>query len=274
MRQLTLILLTLLAALQSLHAQRTNPLGIAYYNVDKLYDTIPSPFYNDQAYTPKGDMHWDSERYRHKINNIVQVIDSISMPLVALYGIENKQVVEDIVRHSKNDYAYIHKSSNSHNGLDFALLYYGDMFFPREVTPWQGALCIEGEVGEMPLTIIISHGCKSLGVLLNNKNKPQDNNIIIFGSAGKLNFKKLGLYNALQAAEKQGRGNRIIQSQWKMHDYIVTNIEGKYCADVYIKEWLLDKSGHPLASHNRGKYLGGYSSWLPIFIYFDKIFVH
>lgn len=274
MRQLTLLCFLLLSALQPLRAQTTQALGIAYYNVDKLYDTIPSPFYNDRAYTPDGDMRWNEERYCRKINNIVQVIDSMAMPLVALYGVENKQVVEDLVRHTENDYAYIHKTSNSHNGLDFALLYYGDKFFPQEVTPWQGALCIEGEWGDMPLTIIISHGCKSLGVLLNNKNKPQDNNIIILGAAQNLNFKKLGLCNALQAAERQGRGNRIVQSQWKLHDYILTNIEGKNVADVYIKEWLLDKSGYPLASYNRGKYLGGYSSWLPVFIYFDKLFAH
>ncbi len=274
MRQITLFLLILVSATNPLHAQTSQRFGIAYYNVDKLYDTIPSSFYNDRAYTPKGDMRWSHERYHHKINNIAQVIDSMSMPLVALYGVENKQVVEDIVYRSKNDYAYIHKTANSHNGLDFALLYYGDIFFPQKVTPWQGALCIEGEVEEKPITIIISHGCKSLRVLLNNKNRSQNSNIIILGSTQNLKFKELGLHNALQASERRGRGNRIIQSQWKMHDYILTNIERENVADVYIKEWLLDKSGYPLASYNRGKYLGGYSSWLPIFIYFDKMFAH
>jgi hypothetical protein len=110
--------------------------------------------------------------------------------------------------------------------------------------------------------------------LLNNKNKPQNNNIIILGDAKNLNFKKFGLQNALHTAEKQGRGNRIVLNQWQMHDYILTNIECKTHADVYIKEWLIDDSGAPLASHNKGKYLGGYSSWLPIYIYFDKLFVH
>lgn len=273
MQRLTLLLLILISTLH-LYAQSPCSFGIAYYNVDNLYDTIPSPFYNDQAYTPKGEIRWNSERYHHKIENITQVIDSMSMPLVALYGVENKQVVQDIVQRSKNDYAYIHKTSHSHNGLDFALLYYGDVFFPQEVTPWQGALRIDGEVGEEPITIIISHGCKSLGVLLNNKNKSQNNNIIILGDAKNLNFKKFGLNNALHTAEKQGRGNHIVLNQWQMHDYILTNIECKTHADVYIKEWLIDDSGAPLASHNKGKYLGGYSSWLPVYIYFDKLFVH
>jgi hypothetical protein len=97
MQRLTLLLLILISALH-LYAQRPCSFGIAYYNVDNLYDTIPSPFYNDQAYTPKGEKHWDSERYHHKIENITQVIDSMSMPLVALYGVENKQVVQDIVQ--------------------------------------------------------------------------------------------------------------------------------------------------------------------------------
>ncbi len=274
MHRVLLIFALLVIALQVTYSQNDKSFGIAFYNVDNLYDTLPCTSHNDKAYTPRGSMGWSRERYRRKIANITQVIDSMSMPVVALYGVENEQVVRDIVQLSNNDYAYLHKNSSDSNGLDFALLYQGDRFFPNKITPWQGALCIEGEVGLSPLTIIISHGCKSLGVLLNSKTKEQDSNIIILGSVGKLNFKKLGLHNTLRNAERQGRGNRIVQSKWKMQDYIVTNIEAAQHSDVYVRGWMIDSSGKPKACYKDGKYIGGYSSWLPIFIYFDKIFAH
>lgn len=270
MRRLLLIVATTLLALQSLHAQHAKSFGIAYYNVDKLYDTLPSPFYDDRAYTPKSRLSWNSERYCKKINNIVSVIDSMSLPLIALYGVENEQVVKDIVRASKNDYAYIHKNADSYNGLDFALLYFGDVFFPSRYIGWKGALYIEGEVNNTPLTVIISHGCKSLGVLLNKETTPLDSKIIILGEVGKLNFNKLNLHDALLHAETQGRGNRILQGVWEMHDRILTNITNFSTADVYARSWLFDSFGYPLPSYKGGKYVGGYSSWLPIYIYFEK----
>lgn len=244
--------------------------GITYYNVDKLYDTIPSPFYDDSTYTPKARLAWNTERYNRKISNITSVIDSMSMPLVAIYGVENEQVVKDIINSSKNDYTYIHHNSDSYNGLDFALLYFGDIFFPTQTTPWQGAWCIEGELHNEPLTIIISHGCKSLGVLLNKTSCNPDNKIIILGELGKLNFNKLNLDDALSRAETAGRGNRILQNEWEMHDRIITNIHSYSAADVYIQSWMLDCKGRPLPTYKGGKYIGGYSSWLPIYIYFRK----
>ena len=121
-------------------AQGLKSFGVAYYDVDKLYDTQPSEFYNDSDYSPAGRMRWSEERYSAKINNIVQVVDSMAMPVVVLYGVENEQVVRDIVSRSSEDYAYLHSQSSARDGLDFAVLYFGDRFFPEQMTPWRGAL--------------------------------------------------------------------------------------------------------------------------------------
>ena len=102
MRVLLAILLSLLCATAS--AQKGNSFGAAYYNVDKLYDTIPSRFYDDRAYTPAGRFGWDSNRYTHKIKQVAAVVDSIALPVVALYGVENEQVVKDIVGACRGDY--------------------------------------------------------------------------------------------------------------------------------------------------------------------------
>ena len=34
------------------------PTGIAYYDIDHLYDTLPSPFYADDDRTPAGRLRW------------------------------------------------------------------------------------------------------------------------------------------------------------------------------------------------------------------------
>ncbi|MDE5963078.1 MAG: hypothetical protein K2G58_03465, partial [Alistipes sp.] len=43
------------SAFRPASAQR---IDIAYYDVERLYDTIASPFYNDTDYTPEGRLHW------------------------------------------------------------------------------------------------------------------------------------------------------------------------------------------------------------------------
>lgn len=270
MRKLFLILFSVLSV--SVCAQHRTSFGVAYYNVDKLYDTIPSRFYDDREYTPRGRYAWDDGRYRKKIGQVAMVVDSMALPVVALYGVENEQVVRDIVASCKEDYAYIHRTSNAYDGLDFALLYFADMFYPAHVTEYRGALCVEGELYEQPLTIVATHRSTSLGVLLEERKLLRDNNIIIIGDVGKLNFKKLGLRDTFERVERSGRGNHISQSMWRLHDRALTNIESQNHSDVYIKPWLLDSYGAPQATFERGKYCAGGSSYLPIFIYFDKIF--
>ena len=71
-------------------------IGIAYCDLDHLYDTIPALFYDDSDYTPGGRLAWDTERYRRKIARTAAVIDSMRMPLVALWSVENEAVVRDI----------------------------------------------------------------------------------------------------------------------------------------------------------------------------------
>lgn len=266
------ILFTLLCV--AANAQQKGSFGIAYYNVDKLYDTIPSRFYDDRAYTPSGKLGWDSGRYRKKIEQVAMVIDSMALPAVALFGVENEQVVKDIVSACGDDYVYIHRTSNRYDGLDFALLYFADCFYPGRVTECRGALCVEGEVEDNPLTIIITHKSNSLAVLLEERKLLPDNNIIIIGNAGELNFKKLGFIDAFAGVERAGRGNRISRGIWQLHDRALINIDSSCLCDVYIQRWLLDQFGEPQPTFKGSKYCAGVSSYLPVYIYFNKIFAH
>jgi endonuclease/exonuclease/phosphatase family metal-dependent hydrolase len=104
--------------------------GVVFWNVENLYDTIPSPFYDDREWTPRGANRWDTERYKTKIENLARVIDDIAADVVGLAEVENEAVVRDLVRELKTDYNYIHRTSADSRGIDLALLYKGDKFFP------------------------------------------------------------------------------------------------------------------------------------------------
>lgn len=106
------------------------PVGIAFYDVDRLYDTLPALFYNDEDYTPDGRYGWNAERYERKIRNTAAVIDSMGLEIVALWGVENETVVRDLTAACRGDYTYLHRTLNSLDGMDFALLYFGDRFYP------------------------------------------------------------------------------------------------------------------------------------------------
>lgn len=120
-----LIILNFSFLIFNCHSYGQRPIGIAFYDVDRIYDTVPALFYDDADYTPEGRLHWTAERYARKIRNTAAVIDSMALPLVALWGVENEQVVRDIAAACRGDYSYLHRTLNSLDGMDFALLYYG-----------------------------------------------------------------------------------------------------------------------------------------------------
>ena len=109
-----------IASLGAIHAQQRT--GFAYYDLDRLYDTIPSLFYDDTDYTPEGRLRWSGERYRAKVERAGAVIGRMAMPLAGVYGVENEEVVKDLVRASDLPYSYVHRTLNTLDGMDFALL--------------------------------------------------------------------------------------------------------------------------------------------------------
>lgn len=257
-------------------AGTAQPLGIAYYDVDRLYDTVVSPFYDDTDFTPEGRLRWDAERYRRKIARTAAVIDSTSLPIVALYGVENEAVVRDIVRASRNYYAYLHRTLNQLNGLDFALLYYGDLFFPHFTEPGNGYFYIEGT-----LSARYRRTCDTLGLLLCHRDDTADwlpqllreehpnTRMVILGRFKSDKVSRHGFRDATARAEKSGHGNRFRRNGWEMRDRIATDtaLHVEYC-DVYIRRWLLDPAdGKPLPTYDNKRYRGGYGWSLPVFVY-------
>lgn len=249
--------------------------GVAYYDVGQLYDTFQSQDYNDKHFTEQGSMRWDRQRYQRKIEHTVRVIDSMALPVMILYGVENKRVVRDLVALSKRDYAYIHRDQNINNGLEFAVLYEADKFFPEKVTCWDKALCIEGQAAKAEIVVIANARCTSIGALIEEIGiDAKSDNIILIGQPSKLNFEQFGLLDATLAAQRQGRGNYATGRGWIMRDRVATNITSQSACDVFIKSWLLDDFGKPISSvppKAKGK---AHSASLPIYIYFEDLFAY
>ncbi|MFI3318763.1 MAG: hypothetical protein SNH88_06215, partial [Rikenellaceae bacterium] len=249
------------------------PIGIAYYDVDQLYDTIQSPFYDDREFTPNGRNGWSERRYRDKITKIAAVIDSMQMPIVALYGVENQDVVRDVVRQSALDYSYSHRTLNSYDGLDFSLLYFGDMFYPRHIYSSFGWLYIELKAlrEEWSLGIyLVRHGYNLRSASPPHADKPP-NHTIAMGRIDRDDLKRLELIDLLQKRQRQGYGNMKYDRLWQFHDLIGVGSGTKVEREgVFITKWLLTKDGsRPLATISGRDYIGGYSRYLPIYLYIN-----
>lgn len=242
--------------------------GFAYYDVDNAYDTTPSPFYNDKHFTPEGRNHWNTERYQRKVKAVAAVIDSMALPIVALYGVENEQVVRDVATHCKGDYSYIHRTLNRLDGMDFALLYYGDVLFPQRVEVGLDYMLIEASIAEREFSIILtrrSHTTKTLVDQIIEQHP--EHLIVVAGDLYGIDYNRLGLGDATADAERRGHGNTLYRNQWRIFDRILVDKRLETHCDVYIRKWLLDRNGEPKPTFNREGYVGGAGKKLPIFCY-------
>lgn len=260
-------LLTLLVCYAG-HAQQR--VGFAYYDIDRLYDTIPSLFYDDADYTPEGRLRWDDARYRTKITLTAEVIDELSMPLVGLYNVENEQVVKDIVQACGQPYSYVHRTLNSLDGMDFTLLYFGDRFFPERIEEGSGYLCIEGTFDEGPLAVLLTRGDRHTADILEEvRERTPGIRILCAGKLPDSAAAKLSLTDALAPVESLGRGNAYARGGWWLHDRILVDTSFIVLrADVFARRNLLcPKNGMPTPTYRRQTYTGGIGRYFPIFLY-------
>ncbi|MFI3289816.1 MAG: hypothetical protein SNH55_05270 [Rikenellaceae bacterium] len=250
-------------------------IAVAFYDVGRLYDTIPSNFYNDKSYTPKGRNRWGSARYLQKMESIVAVIDSMQMPIVALAGIEKEEVVRDIVRRSNQDYSYLHRTIDYYDGLDFALLYYGDMFYVERVNSTNYTLVVRGEIDGKIVTFHLARVGSRMRTIEPMDGDEKSDIDIAWGRLTRDDILRLGLKDQMREAEVAGHGDTKGDLSWYFKSRVGVGLaEGQRAeSGVYITEWLLtsDRSA-PLATFSSNRYYGGYSNHLPLFlyIYFDE----
>ena len=241
-----------IASLGAIHAQQRT--GFAYYDLDRLYDTIPSLFYDDTDYTPEGRLRWSGERYRAKVERAGAVIGRMAMPLAGVYGVENEEVVKDLVRASDLPYSYVHRTLNTLDGMDFALLYYADRFFTERIETGYGYLCVEGMLDGKPTAVLLTRGDRYAAELLEElRERTPGIRILCAGKLPSGTAEKLSLRDALAPAERRGRGNAYARGGWWLHDRILTDTALTVIrADVFARRDLLDpRSGTPLPTYRR-----------------------
>ena len=268
-RRLPILLLLCLAALKT---SAKNPVGIAFCDIDRLYDTIPALFYDDSEYTPEGRLKWNSARYERKVRQTAALIDSMGLDIVALWGVENEQVVRDIAQACRGDYAYIHRTLNSLDGMDFALLYYGDRFYPGRVETGRRYLRVEGEIdGEEVCLILCADPRMAEWVVRDVRAEAPGRKVLLMGRTAMAHPERLGLRDATEKAARAGRGNRRSArgSRWEMYDRILADTALRVGAcDVYARRFLLDERLEtPVPTYSGRLYRGGLGRSLPVYIY-------
>lgn len=157
---------------------------VMFYNLENLFDTIPSPGVLDREFTPSGQKKWNSIKYWKKIGNIEEVFYKIAQQertypaIIGVAEIENRNVLEDIVatpKLAKVNYQIAHYNSPDARGVDVALLYRPDVFkyegsYPiRTVIPdapdfkTRDILSVWGTIESQPFCFFVCHLPSRLG---------------------------------------------------------------------------------------------------------------
>jgi len=94
--------------------------SIVYYDVENMKDTINNSGIDDEAFTPHGELAWNTTKYERKVTDIATVLDSINQAFPSTKGIfilrevENIEVARELMR----------KSAILHSNNQFQPVYY------------------------------------------------------------------------------------------------------------------------------------------------------
>lgn len=174
---LALMLIPFLARAQ---AKGPQTYGVAFYNLENLFDTINNNGKYDREFSPEGDRKWDSRKYWSKINRLSYAISQLTTKttpegpaIIGVSEVENKSVLEDLVKGKDiRDWnlQIVHHDSPDRRGVDVSLLYNPKFFRVLEVTnhkleigfPTRDQMCVVGllgtrESGYSRIAVIVNH---------------------------------------------------------------------------------------------------------------------
>jgi len=153
--------------------------SIGFYNLENLFDTIPSPGVEDTEFTPDGVKKWDGKKYWKKIDNMAFAISKMAREycpegpaILGVCEIENRSVLEDLTKskHLRSvGYQIVHYDSPELRGVDVALLYNPRLFTVTSSKPYRfllpgqpdwksrDQLLVSGLLAGEPVHIIVCH---------------------------------------------------------------------------------------------------------------------
>lgn len=179
------VLLLLAAALPSAaQEKRMATFGVAFYNLENLFDTINNNGKYDLEFSPAGSHKWDSNKYRSKIKNMAYAISQMTTKttpagpaVIGVSEIENITVLRDLVKDpaiADRDLRIVHHDSPDARGVDVGLLYNPSLFrvlkvenYPLEIPELphfrtRDQMCVIGLMGNKRtgysrVAIIVNH---------------------------------------------------------------------------------------------------------------------
>ncbi len=247
--------------------------SIAFYNVENLYDTVPSAFYDDREYTPTGRLKWGGERYTTKLRNLSRVIDAMSPDVIGLAEVESERAVRELVMTLRTDYNYIHRTTSDRRGMDVVLLYKGDKWIPERVFQVSSAsgrefLYVRGELSGERVDLVVCHllsqfnGYERRAISLSrlyrfvdslHRSDPGARVVVVgdfnanptdrvmrkaFHTERRVADGSVFLFNPLYAMWRRGYGSYVYRDRWNLYDNIFLDhgfLSGK--------GWRYDRSG-------------------------------
>ncbi len=159
--------------------------GVAFYNLENLFDTINTNGSYDLEYTPGGAKQWDSRKYNSKIHNMAYAISQLATKttpkgpaIIGVSEIENKSVLDDLVADPQIaawNLQVVHHDGPDRRGVDVGLLYNPRQFkfesvenhrlfiesYPTFKTRDQ--MCVTGTLGGQRISVIVNHWPSRLG---------------------------------------------------------------------------------------------------------------
>ena len=147
-------------------APATNRLVVASWNVENLFDPDNDPN-NPGAkdFTPSGWARWTPQRYATKLEHLAETIAAMKPDVLGLAEIENRRVLEDLVRvlHEKQHFdlpAIVHREGGDKRGIDVALLARVAPVATNWLAPvreQRDILIARFDFDGRPLTIVMNH---------------------------------------------------------------------------------------------------------------------
>ncbi len=182
---LALLLAAVTAGARNNDSKRYKVYGVAFYNLENLFDTINNNGKYDLEFSPQGAKQWDGRKYWSKIHNMARAISSMTTPttpngpaIIGVSEIENRTVLEDLVNDpqiSNWDLQICHHDSPDPRGVDVGLLYNPRYFTLENVTNHRlrlegyesfrtrDQMCVVGRLGGERIAVIVNHWPSRLG---------------------------------------------------------------------------------------------------------------
>ena len=125
-------------ALHVLQQIRFSLYGVAFYNLENLFDTIHDAGKNDYEFLPNGRNKWGKMKYEAKLHNMARVLSELctdKLPMgpavIGLSEIENHRVLEDLLKQpalAKRGYKYVDIAGPDRRGIECAFFYNPRLF--------------------------------------------------------------------------------------------------------------------------------------------------